>query len=121
MPKKRKTRARGETAAAPGTFEQIRDLYFSLERNFNALFSACQADAERDQFRLDYIAARGSFWKAQNHVFNENDPHVQELSGRLKEHRSKIEQDLAGLQLTATTLKTITSAVQLVTTIMALA
>lgn len=102
-------------------FEKIQDVYFTLDKNFNALFAACKNDAEKDQLRMDYVKARDAFWEARNKVFSENDPMIKKTSTDLAAAKKQIDSDLASLQLTANTLKLITAAVNFAASLIAFA
>jgi hypothetical protein len=105
----------------PIALEKLQDLYFTLDRNFNRLFAACSTDAEKDQLRTDYVNARDAFWEARTRIFNESDPIIKRTSSELTDTKNKIDADLSSLQLTADTLKLVTAAVKLASSLIAFA
>jgi hypothetical protein len=105
----------------PIALEKLQDLYFTLDRSFNRLFAACSTDAEKDQLRTDYVNARDAFWEARTRVFNESDLTIKQTSSELTDTKNKIDADLSSLQLTANTLKLVTAAVRLASSLIAIA
>jgi hypothetical protein len=105
----------------PIALEKLQDLYFTLDRNFTRLLAACSTDAEKDQLRTDYVNARDAFWDARTRVFNESDPTIKQTSSELTDTKNKIDADLSSLQLTANTLKLVTAAARLASSLIAFA
>ncbi|HEY5523225.1 MAG TPA: hypothetical protein VIK21_08545 [Desulfuromonadaceae bacterium] len=95
------------------TFDDLQRLYFMLDINFNRLFAKCETDKQRDQLRAAYVNARDNFWESRKRVFQENDPIVKSLIDDLKAAQKQTERFLKNLKDIVETLKVITAAVNI--------
>jgi len=83
---------------ANGSFEAIRDHYFSLDVSFNSLFNACVDDSQKNQLRRDYVNSRDAFWEARNRAFTNDDPLVIDIVKRLDATTDQLTMSLNDLQ-----------------------
>jgi hypothetical protein len=95
------------------SFKALKEQYFFLDSNFNKILGECTTKEQRDKFRHNYINARDNFWEAQNRVFVENDPIVQNLAKELESAQQEIEQLTANLKDISKILDAITTGVKL--------
>ncbi len=102
------------------SFGALKELYFSLDRNFARLFAACQTNEQRDQLRRDYATARDNFQRAVNLVFQENNDAVKSLTTELSAAQSDINRALENLQDIAALLQMIAKTVQVGSSLVAL-
>ena len=98
---------------ATASFKALKDQYFLLDRNFNALFAACTLDTQRDELRAAYVNARDNFWEARNRSFHDDEPLVKKLIADLKATQQEIEDSLQNLEDIVKTLQLVTAAVRL--------
>ncbi len=94
------------------SFANLKEQYFTLDRNFNRLFTACSNETQRNQFRLDYVISRDNFWEARSRDFIDNDPLVKKINSDLKKANDAIKEMLADLQDIVKILDTISSGVK---------
>jgi hypothetical protein len=102
------------------TFRDIQDLYFTLDLNFNTLFTACQNIPQQNQFRRDYVNARDAFWEARNRTFIDDDPMVTGIVAELQIAKQSLDADLRNLQDIVQTLKTIDACVSFASRLIAI-
>ena len=103
------------------SFEALKELYFSLDLNFDQLYAKCTTVEERTKFRNDYVQARGNFLKARNRIFKEDDPQVQNLVAEVSSARQQIQQSIDENQAIAQTLQIIAQGVKAGTALLAFA
>lgn len=106
--------------AQESSLETLEKQYFFINRNRRKLLDACTTQKERDRVWRDWTIARDNFHEAQNRVFAENDPIVEQLHNDLKATQEKIEEMTEDLQNIAETLDTITAGVQLASSLIIL-
>lgn len=83
------------------SFQEIRNLYLTLERNFDDLYFATGDPQERKRIREAYGAARSAYDDAVKVALDDGEPRVKELTAELKTANIRISGALENLQKTA--------------------
>ena len=102
------------------TLRALEQQYFALRSNRDDLLSACTADEQRQQVIDIYKEAQTNYFKAINAVFDENEPQIKALTAEVQLAQKQLETALEDLRNIAKTLKVITAAVRLGTSLVAL-
>lgn len=102
------------------TFENLKELYFFLDENFDDFIAKCTTDDQRQQLRHDYVVARDSFYKARNLIFHDDDPIVKALNDQLQSAQKQMDAMLASLKEIVQMLSLATDAVNLASRLVAL-
>jgi hypothetical protein len=83
-------------SAADQALLQLQQFYFYLNDNFASMIARCTTDAQRDQFKSEFVIARDAYWKAQNDILIENDTVLSSLTGQLSGLQNQIDQAVKG-------------------------
>lgn len=103
------------------TFLEIQETYFLIEQNFNSLFVRCESEAHRNELRSAYQVAFMNYAAAKEKIFRDNEPQLRFLRNHLDNTQNEIKTMLENEQKIGKTLNLITSAVRIVSSIIALA
>ena len=99
------------------SFKNLKEQYFTIDRNFNRTFGECENDTQKNQLRRAYTTSRDNFWEARRRIFIEDDPLVEQINDELKKTNEVIKEMLADLHDIVQTLDTISSGVKLGSTL----
>ncbi len=100
---------------------QIQKTYETIRDNFSRLIRVASTDEERNQIRDWYSNANDAFWFASNHILNDLNDRVINLTAELSVSNNKLQTDLRDIQNLAQTLEDIKQVVLLAASIAALA
>ncbi len=102
------------------SLELLEKQYFFINRNRAKLLDACTTQAQRNEVWRDWTTARDNFHEAQNRIFIENDPIVEQLNEDLQKAQEKIESMTNNLQNIVKTIDVITAGVRLASSLIIL-
>ena len=98
-------------------FDLIKEQYFAIDKNYDALFTSCKTDEERKNFKRDYLIARANYRKSLNLSFDENDPIINDLTEELKKLNEKIEKEIKNIGSALNVLTMISESVKIASSI----
>jgi hypothetical protein len=93
--------------------EALKETYFTVDRNFDRLMTACTTDEQRNALRRDYEMARDNFLSAQNKILDDGEEMVKHLLGEMRQAQERIQAELVNLQNVVTALEAVTVAVNI--------
>lgn len=94
--------------------------YVLAERGFDRLYAAASTEAEKQQVRDLYGAARDAYWKAVVAVLEDDSTVVSAIHEELRQRNRDLKASLEGLKDVARTLALLTEAVRLAASLVTL-
>jgi len=94
--------------------------YLLAEKGFDRLYAAASTEAEKQEVRDLYGAARDAYWKAVVAVLEDDSTVVSAIHEELRERNRELKKALEGLQDVARTLALLTEAVRLAASLVTL-
>ena len=102
-------------------FEAIKEVYFFLDNNYDALAAACPSEKDKKQLGDALTKAQEGYQKACAAVFNTNDASVNRFTRNLTKTQQQIAAYSEDLSKAAQTLALITKAVTVIGKLLAAA
>jgi hypothetical protein len=107
-------------ATSKALLASVKDAFFTIDRNFDTLFSAADSDGKK-MLMASRDAARDAFFKAVSSTLSDNNVLVQSLKVDLDDAVAQVQKELKSLKNIAETIGTVAQVAKLAASITALA